>query len=110
MSNFSDILLQDVFVGAIVMVPSASYPTCYDYGVVSEMENLVFKVEMIPYDIIICNPGIDEILDNMIEESFVTSYNFFVVLPEILQHSYKKVPHDWKEFLLTRSLELLRRK
>jgi len=102
MSEFTDTLLQDIFVGAIVMFPNPRTDICYDYGVVSCIDETRFTVETLTRDSIMTLEAPIPLI-----QDFMSAYKFIEIHPEIMRNNHKKAPRDWKQFLLSRSLELI---
>jgi len=102
MSKFQNLLLQDIFPGAIVLFQNPKFRgACYDYGVISSISETVFTVEVLTNESIILLETPKSII-----QTFTSAFEFIIINPGIILDSQLKVPHAWKQFLLDRSLAL----
>jgi len=101
---FFDVLNQEIFVGAIVVLPSTLTRNYYDYGIVEKLYQFSFNLSIIRAEETFLPEGTIPV--KLSTESLTSALDrgVLVIHPDILRHSDLISPRLWKKLILAHSM------
>jgi hypothetical protein len=104
MSSFFDVLNQELFVGAIVVLPSTLTRNYYDYGVVEQIYQFSFNLSIIRAEETFLPEGTIPVKFTSDSVTSALGRGVLIIHPDILIHSNMVNPRYWKKLILNHSL------
>lgn len=101
---FFDVLNQEIFVGAIVVLPSQATRNYYDYGVVDKLYQFTFNLSLIRAEETFLPEGTIPVKFSTESLTSALDRGVLVIRPDILRHSDLVRPRLWKKLILAHSL------
>lgn len=101
---FFDVLNQEIFVGAIVVLPSTKTRNYYDYAVVEKLYQFSFNLSIIEAEETFLPEGTIPVKFKSDSLTSALDRGVLIIHPDILRHSDQVTPRLWKKLILAHSM------